>query len=63
MIDLNLKKQLDIIMSWNRPDVAKKYILLQGTDIEVFELNDTILYLFYYIFYYLKERNIRRKNV
>ena len=50
-------------MSWNRPDVAKKYILLQGTDIEVFELNDTILYLFYYIFYYLKERNIRRKNV
>ena len=44
MIDLNLKKQLDIIMSWNRPDVAKIYILLQETDIEVFELNDAILF-------------------
>ena len=35
VVDLNLKKQLDIIMSWNRPDVAKKYILLQGAECEV----------------------------
>ena len=35
VVDLNLKKQLDIIMSWNRPDVAKKYILLQGAEFEV----------------------------
>ena len=31
-------------MSWNRPDVAKIYILLQETEIEVYELNITILY-------------------
>ena len=35
VIDLQLSKQLDIIMSWNRPDVAKKYILLSGSGTEV----------------------------
>jgi len=34
VIDLQLSKQLDMIMSWNRPDVAKKYILLHGSDSE-----------------------------
>lgn len=34
VIDLQLSKQLDIIMSWNRPDVAKKYILLHGSEAE-----------------------------
>ena len=42
-------------MSWNRPDVAKKYILLQETEIEVYELNITILYWLYYIFFLKKE--------
>ena len=36
VVDLNLSKQFDIIMSWNRPDVARKYILLHGTETEVF---------------------------
>ena len=27
---------MDTIMSWNRPDIAKKYVLLTGTEIEVF---------------------------
>ena len=36
VIDLELGKQFDTIMSWNRPDIAKKYILLQGLDSEVF---------------------------
>lgn len=35
VIDLNLSKQFDTIMSWNRPDIAKKYILLQGSENEV----------------------------
>ena len=35
VIDLQLSKQMDIIMSWNRPDVAKKYILLDGSENEV----------------------------
>jgi hypothetical protein len=35
VIDLHLSKQLDIIMSWNRPDIARKYIYLQGSDAEV----------------------------
>ena len=35
MIDLDLSKQMEIIMSWNRPDIAKKYVLLQGSDQEV----------------------------
>lgn len=34
VIDLELNKQMEIIMSWNRPDIAKKYILLQGSDEE-----------------------------
>ena len=40
VIDLQLNKQLDIIMSWNRPDVAKKYILLNGSDTEKRVLED-----------------------
>lgn len=35
VIDLELNKQMDTIMSWNRPDIAKKYVLLTGTEIEV----------------------------
>ena len=34
-IDLKLSKQLDVIMSWNRPDVAKKHISIQGNEYEV----------------------------
>ena len=34
VVDLHLSKQFDIIMSWNRPDVARKYILLQGSEAE-----------------------------
>ncbi|CAF0758756.1 unnamed protein product [Brachionus calyciflorus] len=34
VIDLQLSKQLDTIMSWNRPDVAKKYIFLTGNESE-----------------------------
>ena len=44
VVDLNLKKQLDTIMSWNRPDVAKKYILLQGAESEVTKLYRHIFY-------------------
>lgn len=40
VIDLQLSKQLDIIMSWNRPDVAKKYILLNGSESEKRILED-----------------------
>lgn len=35
VIDIHLSKQLEIIMGWNRPDIAKKYIYLQGHDSEV----------------------------
>ncbi len=34
VIDLDLNKQFDIIMSWNRPDIARKYIMLDGSRTE-----------------------------
>ena len=40
VVDLNLAKQLENIMSWNRPDVARQYILLQGTETEVSSILD-----------------------
>jgi transient receptor potential cation channel subfamily M member 3 len=40
VIDIELSKQLDIIMSWNRTDIAKQYILLHGTNEEKRILED-----------------------
>ncbi len=40
VVDLQLGKQLDIIMGWNRPDVAKKYLLLHGSESERQVLED-----------------------
>jgi hypothetical protein len=46
-------------MSWNRPDIAKNYILLVGNSEEVFSLK--VLKIFLNLS--LLEANIRRKNV
>ncbi len=59
VIDLHLSKQLDIIMSWNRPDIARKYIYLQGSDAEVsFNKNWKFSFL-YLINFVLIEKNPR----
>lgn len=65
VIDLNLSKQFDTIMSWNRPDIAKKYILLQGSENEVIfqtfcRFKKKLLNLKLFI---IIETNFRRKNV
>ncbi len=54
-VDLKLSKQLDVIMSWNRPDVAKKHISIQGNEYEVNITCKTFKLIFSKFFNYRKK--------